>query len=218
LHAVIFANGVLIDSPQIQAAIRSANLIVAANGGAHHCQALGVTPHVLVGDFDSLSPDQLTSYEQQGVQILRHPARKDFTDLELAVEYVQTAGAREVLVLGALGNRWDQTLANLLMPASQNFQGLVIRLLDGQQEINLVRSEQTLPLYGIPGDTVSLVPLWGDALRISTQGLEYPLHEETLQFGSTRGISNVLTAHQASVHLEQGLLVVVLIRRDKDEQ
>jgi thiamine pyrophosphokinase len=214
LIAVIFANGVLNDSPQIQRAIQTAALTIAANGGARHAHDLGITPDVVIGDFDSLSPSEIAEYEQQDVQLVRHPARKDFTDLELAVEHAHAAGAEEVLVLGALGNRWDQTLANLLMPASARFEGLVIRLLDGQQELNLARSGQTLAIHGRAGDTVSLVPLWGDALDIRTQGLEYPLLDEPLQFGSTRGISNVLTSPQASIYLRQGLLVIVLIRKD----
>jgi thiamine pyrophosphokinase len=211
MAAIIFANGVLNMSSQVTAEIEASDLILAADGGAKHCHSLGVKPYMIIGDFDSLDEDEIEMFRKQGTKIIRHPSRKDQTDLELALLYAIEMGEEEVLVLGALGKRWDQTLANLLLPASKNFDHIVIRLIDGQQEINLIRSGQELILKGHPGDTVSLIPLWGDASGITTSGLEYPLNNETLIFGSTRGISNVLGGEEAFVSLKQGLLVAVLI-------
>jgi thiamine pyrophosphokinase len=215
MTALIFANGVLNMSSRVREAIEASGLIIAADGGAKHCLSLGIIPHVIIGDFDSLEEEIIESFREQGARVVRHPARKDHTDLELAVLYAIETGAEEVLVLGALGKRWDQTLANLLMPAAEAFRAIVIRLIDGQQEINLVRSGQELALKGSPGDTVSLIPLWGDADGITTVGLEYPLDGETLVFGSTRGISNVLNGKQALVSLDRGLLVAVLIHAEE---
>jgi thiamine pyrophosphokinase len=214
LSTVIFANGVFHPSDRIREAVSHADRIIAADGGTRHCLEMGILPHVAVGDFDSLTPEDLALLQSQGVKLVRHPARKDFTDLELALQYAIEQGAQEIQVLAALGKRWDQTLANLLLPASQVFSQAVIRLLDGEQEVNLIRSGQELALHGHPGDTVSLIPLWGDATGITTRGLEYPLDNETLYFGSTRGISNVLVGETAQVLLGQGLLAAVLIHSE----
>lgn len=214
MATLIFANGVLNRSAQIFTAIKSASLIIAADGGAKHCFALGISPQIVIGDFDSLDEAEIERLREQGAEILRHPARKDQTDLELALQHAIDLGEEEVLVLGALGKRWDQTLANLLLPASKAFANIVIRLLDGQQEVNLIRSRQELVVRGKPGDTVSLIPLWGDAEGVSTGGLEYPLDDETLVFGSTRGISNVLNGEKAVISLKRGLLAAVLIHLD----
>jgi thiamine pyrophosphokinase len=143
--------------------------------------------------------------------LVAFPARKDFTDLELALRYAQEAGCGEVLVLGALGNRWDQTLANLLLPASRDFAGLAIRMVDGDQEISALKAGETLSVTGQPGDTVSLIPLVGDAAGITTSGLDYPLSYGKIGFGSTLGISNELTGGQATIRLRQGLLLVTII-------
>ena len=70
-------------------------LIIAADGGAVHCLALGITPDVVVGDFDSLSPDQLNRLKASGTDIIRHPVRKDDTDLELALKTAVDRGADE---------------------------------------------------------------------------------------------------------------------------
>jgi len=211
MRAVIFANG-LIPNPNLAlAALQPGDVIIAADGGAHHCQQLGVTPAAVIGDFDSLSPSELSAF--QAAALIRYPARKDFTDLELALHYALEQGATEMLVLGALGARWDQTLANLLMPAHASFSAVRIRMLDGAQEITLIRPGETLEIAGRPGDTVSLIPLGGDAAGITTHGLEYPLADESLFFGATRGVSNVLLATHAAISLREGLLMCVLIHQ-----
>jgi thiamine pyrophosphokinase len=217
LQAVIFANGEFTDSKSIQTAIKTADMVIAADGGARHCQALQIRPDVLLGDFDSLTREEVEEMASNGTQVIRHPSRKDYTDLELALQYAQDAGVNEVLVLAALGMRWDQTLANLLLPASQAFSGLVIRLLDGEQEVNLLKGGQTINLQGQPGDTVSLIPLCSDSQGITTGGLEYALEDGTLLFGSTRGISNQLTSQTGWVSMERGLLAISIIHHNSKE-
>ena len=211
MRIVIFANGILNDPHQSMALIRSDDFIVAADGGAIHCLQLGIQPNIVIGDFDSLDRENLSRLEASGVELIRHPARKDYTDLELALEHALHIGASQILILGALGNRWDQTLANLLLPASAEYSTMDIRLVDGQQEIFLVKGGHRTVIQGKPGDILSLIPLYGDANGITTQGLEYALDEGTLKFGSTRGISNVLLGNMAEISCKEGLLVGVLI-------
>jgi thiamine pyrophosphokinase len=166
-----------------------------------------------VGDFDSLNEPELTALQASGTQLARYDRRKDFTDLELALEHAQRNGASEALVFGALGGRWDQTLANLLLPAAKTLSGLKIRLLDSDQEISLLRDGENCRLEGRPGDTLSLIPLTLEARGVVTQGLEYPLKRETLYLGATRGISNVFVEQQACVSLEEGLLLICVLRQ-----
>jgi thiamine pyrophosphokinase len=211
MRAVIFANGTMNYSAETRLAIQAGDILIAADGGALHCQALGLTPAVVIGDFDSITHGELAKLEATGIQVIRHPARKDFTDLELALQYAVALGVDEILVFGALGARWDQTLANLLLPAASCFEKACIRLLDGPQEITLLRAAGALELAGSAGDTVSLIPLGGDAHGITTQGLEYPLTDDTLRFGATRGVSNVILGEKATVQLREGLLLCILI-------
>jgi thiamine pyrophosphokinase len=209
LRAVIFANGQL-SRPIV---LQPDDLIIAADGGTHHCLGLGIQPHVVIGDLDSVREDELEALSASGAEIITYPTRKDFTDLELAVLEARKRGADRILLLAALGARWDQSLANLLLPAA--LPGLDISLLDGHQEIHFARPGMSLTISGRPGDTVSLIPLGGDAYGISTSGLEYPLHQEMLRFGSTRGISNVLLAESASVRLTAGLLLCAVIHNEE---
>jgi thiamine pyrophosphokinase len=185
-------------------------LIIAADGGARHCRLLGLSPDILIGDFDSLTEDEVQQFSATGAQVIHHPIRKDYTDLELALRHAHSLGIQEVTVLAALGARWDQTLANLLLPAAPDLKDLTIRLLDGSQEVVLLRGAGQIQLVGKPGDTVSLIPLGEHARGVTTQGLEYPLSDEPLFFGATRGLSNVMLESQATVSLAEGLLLCVV--------
>ncbi len=215
-RAVIFANGELSHPESVLRLLHPDDLLIAADGGGKHCEALGLQPHLLVGDMDSLDPSIAARFEAAGSQVLRYPTHKDYTDLELALLQAIEHGANELIVVGALGKRWDQTLANLLLPAGQAFESASIRLVDGSQEIQLLQPGTWHELHRQPGDTLSLVPLLGSACGIRTQGLEYPLNDENLDFGSTRGVSNVLLESSARIYLRQGLLLCILIHGSPD--
>jgi thiamine pyrophosphokinase len=206
VRAVIFANGVFSHPDIDRARLRPDDWLIAADGGARHCQILGLTPAVLIGDFDSIKSQERQALEQQGVTMVPFPEGKDETDLELALRYAVEGGANEVLILAGMGSRWDQSLANLLLPAIVELAGVQIQLIDGPQEATLIRDGETQKLQGQPGDKVSLIPLGGDAHGVTTHGLEYPLHGDTLYFGATRGVSNVLLGEEATIHLERGMM------------
>lgn len=208
LRAVLFANGDLNDLEAARALLRPDDLLLAADGGGRHCLALGVSPAAVVGDMDSLTEEELRALERGGAEISRHPPRKDETDLELALLLAKERGAVEVLVLGGLGNRWDMSLANLLLAAYPPLTGLHITFWQDGQRLFLIRDE--IRIEGGAGDTVSLIPVGGDAVGVTTEGLEYPLKSETLVFGGTRGVSNRMTGVQAQVRLEVGLLLCVV--------
>ena len=215
MRAVIFANGVL-SHPEIdRARLRPDDWLIAADGGARHCQTLDLIPAVLIGDFDSIRNRERQILEQQGVTVVPFPESKDETDLELALRYAVEGGVNEVLILAGMGSRWDQSLVNLLLPAMVELAGVQIRLIDGPQEAVFVRDGETLKLQGQPGDKVSLIPLGGDAHGVTTHGLEYPLHEDTLYFGATRGISNVLLGEEATIHLYRGIMACFIIHSSR---
>lgn len=211
MRAVIFANGVLNNLQDVHDIILPDDLIIAADGGMTHCRALGIKPSIVIGDLDSLDPDYLKSLQTSGTEIISYPINKDQTDLELALHKALDLGYDEILVLGALGARWDMTIANLLLPAASEFSKVTIRLIDGHQEILLLRGRGELTFKGKKGDMLSIVPLGQDAYGVTLRGLEYPLEDDVLRFGATRGISNVLIDDTATVYLKKGLLLCIHI-------
>lgn len=216
--AIIFANGQIENLETAARLLGADSLIIAADGGARHCLALGKTPDILIGDFDSLDGFDLIQFERAGVQVIRHPKRKDYTDLELALLHAKSLGVTRAVIFGALGLRWDQTMANLLLPASNELSQMQIKLMDGNQEITIIHAGEEYEIHGNPGDIVSLIPLNTDTGGISTQGLEYPLKNESLAYGSTRGVSNVLIGTRGSLRLEKGALLCVIIHHAGERQ
>jgi thiamine pyrophosphokinase len=198
--------------PEIIKSLQSSDLIIAADGGTHHCESLRITPNVIIGDFDSLDSSKIIDYRQAGVEIIQYPIQKDETDLELVLEYTLKRGVTEIFIIGALGARWDMTLANILLTAHPKFSSLKIRLLDGSQELVLLRGGEQIDIQGRPGYLLSLIPIARDAHGITTHGLEYPLIDETLYFGSSRGVSNVFLQDHARIIVREGVLLCVLNR------
>jgi thiamine pyrophosphokinase len=209
MRAIVIANGHVGNSEASRAQTWPHDLVICADGGAQHALALGLAPDVVIGDLDSLDGDLQARLEGEGCQVLVHPTRKDETDLELALHYAVDHGVDEILILGALGGRMDQTLANVLLLALPELERVKTRIVAGDQEMFLIRGKALIE--GQEGDTVSLLPIAGDATGITTEGLEYPLQGGALKFGPTLGVSNVLTAPVARVQVERGLLLCIHI-------
>jgi len=209
-RAIIFTNGRLDETPAITKKLLPTDLIIAVDGGTLHCRSLGIKPDIIIGDFDSLDTHEVTVYRQAGVEMIQYPSHKNETDLELALQLALKRSVSEVFIIAALGARWDMSIANILLMTHPMFSGLIIHLMDGIQEFRILRSAEQVDLYGQPGDIISLIPLAGDAQGITTRGLEYPLNNETLYFGSPRGISNVFIQNHACIELRQGILLCIL--------
>jgi thiamine pyrophosphokinase len=185
----------------------AADVVVAADSGLEHAAALGLRPDVVVGDMDSVSPSALERAERAGAVVERHPAAKDATDLELALRVAAGLGPRRVVVTGGTRGRFDHELANVLLVCADEFAGLDLDAWLGPAHLTVVRSRRVL--CGEPGDLVSLLPVGGPAVGVRTEGLRYPLHGEDLGPGTTRGVSNVLVATEATVAVAGGVLLAV---------
>ena len=193
--------------------LADADLIVAADGGAGWLAVQGFTPHVVVGDLDSIAVGLLDALEADGVTIERHPADKDQSDAELAVARAVASGARRVIVLGALGGeRLDHELSNLLMLTDPAWSSVDLRIVRDDTSVRAVIDGGRLVLDGATGDIVTLLPI-GDADGVTTDGLAYPLAGDALRMGQSRGLSNVIASTPASVRLQAGTLLVVELKQ-----
>jgi thiamine pyrophosphokinase len=191
-------------------------LVIAADGGARHAEALGVSVDVWVGDGDSVDPGLLARLEARGVPIERSRPDKDESDTELAVLAALHRGAGGLVIVGALGGaRIDHSLANIGLLALPALAERPAVLIDARARISLVRAPGPdggpveRSLNGRAGDVVSLLPFGLDVAGVTTAGLAYPLRDEPLPEGPARGLSNVRADATASVTLRRGLLLIV---------
>jgi len=204
------ANGIAPDETTVRRWLDSATRLICADGGARAALSLGLRPDVVVGDLDSLDEAQQAQLAALGCRLAVYPVAKDWTDLELALKLALEEGATEVVILGALGGRLDQELANIMLLLLPELDNVSVRIVDERQEMFVARSEATLA--GQPGDIVSLIPWGGDVMGIITEGLMYPLRDEPLLAGPARGISNMMIGQVARVTLRSGALLVIHAR------
>ena len=193
--------------PDVAPIVGGAKHVLAADGGLAHAFELGLDPAAVIGDLDSASPDDVEAASGQGARIVRHPTAKDATDLELALDEALTLAPSRVLVLLDGGGRLDHLLSALLLLGSAPYADVVVDAQVGGALVHVVRRGRVLE--GEPGETLSLLALHGPAVGVMTGGLVYRLADETLEPGSSRGVSNAFAAREAYVRLRQGVLLVV---------
>jgi thiamine pyrophosphokinase len=208
MRAIIFVNGVIPDLTTVERWVQAGDDVLAADGGAHHAVAMGLRPRVVVGDLDSVEPAMVEQLVAHGVEFERHPAAKNKTDLELTIERAIRDGAQEIVLLGALGGRLDQSLANVLLMAQQDWPA-TIHLVDAHEIATVIHGGEAMTLEATPGSIVSLLPLSDVVTGITYTGMLYPLDDATLVLGSTRGVSNEVVSHPATVKIRTGIALVI---------
>lgn len=186
------------------------DLLVAVDGGGQPLVDLGYQPHVLVGDFDSLPPVYRASLVAKGVKLLAYPREKDWTDLEIGLDYLRTKDYGEIWVFGALGGRLDHTLANLALLYKGRQLGKELVLIGDGQAVTLLTAEEKIRIFPFPRGHFSLLPYPVTATGVRIRNAKYPLDQATLELGSTRGVHNEFLAGPAEVSLDTGSVLVIV--------
>lgn len=210
MEVLIFANGDLEETLQLTTLISRVDGVYAADGGASHCAKLRITPDILIGDLDSIDPSILLGYEISGVEIYRHPTRKDATDLEISLDLALSKGVQKIWLAGVLGGRWDMSLSNIFLAAAEKYRFMQIGILAPDCSIQILHpSSEPFVVDSSFGENVSLLPLRNDIHGLTLKGFEYALSKQTVVFGSSRGVSNMLRGKQASIDHTKGILLCI---------
>jgi thiamine pyrophosphokinase len=181
--------------------------VVAADSGLAHARTWGLRVDLVVGDMDSVDGAVLAEAEVAGTIVDRHPVAKDATDLELALERALAYRPDRVVVVGSRAGRFDHLLAEITLLAADRWASTRVEARVDGARVTVVRD--ATELRGQPDDLVSLLPVHGDAIGVTTEGLAYPLHAEDLPAGTSRGVSNVLLGTAATVDLASGVLLAI---------
>jgi thiamine pyrophosphokinase len=213
MRALLFANGYPVSREVVARWMQPGMIVIAADGGAQNALDAGVPPDTVIGDLDSLPDSVHADLRQAGVRFLTHSARKDETDLELAIGHALERGATEIVILSGLGDRWDQSLANMLLLTLPALRDTPARIEDERHSIRAISSGMQTRIEGAIGDTLSLITLGGDARGVTIEGCEYPLRDAVLPFGKTLGISNMLSEPAARVSVQEGIVLAIHIRQ-----
>jgi thiamine pyrophosphokinase len=210
MKVTIIANG---DFSQSEIDLSQSEMLIAVDGGGSRCLELGISPDIVIGDFDSLNDKDLSNLELMKVRLIRFSSDKDETDLELALNYAQEHNASEIYLYGILGGRWDMTISNLMLLASSRFAGIKFQVTDSKNKMFILRGGESLDINGQVGDIVSVIPLNGDCQGLTNNGLLWPLVKAVLPFGTPRGVSNQMLGERAKIELDKGIALVTLIHQ-----
>lgn len=207
MNCVIFCGGVIEDYDSISKYVRDAQMILCVDSGARHCRKLQIIPDYLIGDFDSISEEDYTALTQAGASVMRFPSEKDMTDSELAIQVACEKGCRRITLLGVIGSRVDHMLSNLFLLkklTDLNVEGVIV---NENNEIRIVKDH--IELKSENEMYLSLLPVAGNAVGVTTGGLYYPLENATLEVGSSWGVSNRFIDDVATVTVKEGYLLVI---------
>ena len=208
MQTIVALGGDLRDSDLVRSALHGAGLIVAADSGAERLAAIGIQPHLIIGDFDSLDPAELFRLRAAGVEVVEHPAPQQRTDADVALELALRRGATSVIVLGALGgSRIDHTLGNLSLLSHPGLREIPTWAVDGWSALTILRGDgiRETHFHGQPGDYVSIIPLSDRVEGVTAIGLKWPLENAVLERGQVQAVSNELVNDRAMVRLRTGL-------------
>ena len=195
---------------------RTYDLVIAVDAGLAACEALGLCPDLLVGDFDTLGRERLLEYqERSGVRADVHQPEKDETDTDLAVRSALRAGFCTAHVLGATGGRLDHELSNIHLMRAAKDAGLFMEIYDAKNRIFLLTPDdeehsvfRKTDLYG---KYVSFLPLTEKVLGITLDGFKYPLHNKDISIleNPSLCVSNEVPGESAKISFREGILICV---------
>jgi thiamine pyrophosphokinase len=184
--------------------------VIAADSGLDHALALGLRVDALIGDLDSVSDAGRRHAERSGMVIHHYPPDKDATDTELAIELAISMGCDPVIGVTGGGERLDHALGALLAFASPEHARVRVQVHWDAQHLVVVHGPGRVELGTVVhGAIVSLLPVHGGAVDVTTTGLAYPLDHEALPAGTSRGISNLGIGAPAAVAIGLGTLLVI---------
>ena len=204
MRALIFSGGEFTGLPD-DFDLRTYDLIIAADKGYLYAEKLGITPHIFVGDRDSL-PKGSMIFAEETVLL---PTVKDMTDTQEAIDVAVSHGADHITMLAALGGRIDHALANLHLLKYGLSKGVKTELADKESFVTLIEKPETFSKK--TGYCLSLIPLT-PCRHVSVSGVYYPLSDADMELGNPYGVSNEFTEDTAYVDPGTGSLFVIICK------
>ena len=213
--AVIIANGFIADPLRTYRRMNGRfgftrdDIVICADGGASNALKMGLIPDVVIGDMDSIKFGVKEKIRENSAKTRYIPTspQKDESDTQLAVEYALELGVKKIMITGAVGDRMDHTLANIILLSSPELENIDVRMLTDNSDMFIVR--KPVVINGVPGKTITLISLSPYTYFIRTRGLKYELKEEKLVFSPVRGLSNEFVDKKAKLDIREGTLLVI---------
>jgi thiamine pyrophosphokinase len=207
LLVAILTNGPMVYTDALKHQIQQCNWVIAVDGGLRHCEAMGIVPNLMVGDFDSVSRELMAKYPNVPLVVLDRA--KDSTDLETALRTLDMTQVDKIYLYGGAGGRQDHVLGHYYFLL--RYPGKLI-LQTGDETVFAVTPQLgTVVVPSVKGQTISLMPFYGPVHNVVTEGLKWELPGSTLH-KDFLGISNVCLGDQFTIRVGEGALLCMINR------
>ena len=207
MKGLIICGGSVEDTQYLKRYLNDIDLVICADRGGMYAKQMGIMPHLLLGDMDSIPKDVLNYYRENKIEMELFPSEKDMTDSEIAIWRAVSMGCDELVIMGAVGSRIDHSMANICMLKKLLEKNIKAVIVNKNNEIRLIND--SIELTKDEGYCVSLLPLTKKVSGITTKGLYYSLNDGELEMGISLGVSNEFAYDVAKITIKEGLLLVI---------
>ena len=212
MKAAIISNGDITEIDQIKAQLAQYKIIVCADGASNRLQSAGIIPAYILGDLDSINTETIEYFKEKRVQFIKFNPEKDFSDTHICIDFLIDQGYEEIDIYGALGGRWDHSLANFALLYYAYEKGVILRLVDSYDKafvcgtgkfISQKRENQHFSIFAVFEDAI-----------VSLEGVKYPLKDYNLKRGESIGLSNEYI-EDCFVEIKKGSAIIIESRTDR---
>jgi len=189
--------------------ILTTDFLIAIDGGLDCCRKLGLTPHLLIGDMDSLDkPDEVNTAIYAQTVVVRYPHEKNETDTQLAVQYCLEHKLRRIIIFNDLQGRCDHALALMQNLQEANRQGCQAEVWSENQRAFILNKRNVLQYPA--GSLLSIIPLTSTLSLKRSSGLKWALDNLRLCQWQSRAISNELLSETAEIVVAGGIGLAIV--------
>lgn len=206
MTALIIGNGSDLEKKYIEN--DNFDYVICVDGGLEKAEKLGLKPDLILGDFDSVDSSVLDYYKKLNIEIVTFPKEKDYTDMELAIEYAMKKGFKNAVLTGATGTRLDHTIANIQLLEKYHQLGINVEIIDNNNYIKIISDNADIIVKNKENHFVSLVPVTETIEGLTLEGFKYPLTNVRTTRGTAFLISNEITQNEGRIILKKGTALV----------
>lgn len=208
MSALIIGSGSNIDKEIFESENINIEYVICADGGLEKAEYINLIPNIIIGDLDSVNKIVLKKYLDMNIKLIKYPAEKNYTDMELAIEYALEKGFKDIVLIGASGTRLDHTYANVLLIEAYYKKGVKLKLIDNNNIIQIITNN--MEIQNKTNYFVSIIPVTEFIEGVTLQGFKYPLNNVVVNRGSTLCISNQIISEKGIITLNKGTALVFI--------
>lgn len=197
---------IIADSPSrlIDGDVKSYDRVICLDGIAPYAYEAGIKPHIVIGDLDNISQNNINSLRKKGVKIIKVDDQNT-SDLDKGISLALSYNATEIHILNALGGRTDHTLYNLRALRKHYTNSCIIKIINGQENIQYFK-DQEIKVQGTIGDNIAIMAM--PQAMVNSKGLKYELTDYKMNIGFSESISNQLAKKSATIHIKGEVLII----------